>query len=84
MYHLKMLVSTSHCTSQRRHRNVWELVPTARGPQRVAEADGCNTPGGGYIRGVGTDSGAERKEGLIPSEGWSMLCALTFHDSAVA
>ena len=31
MNHLKMLVSTSHCTSQRRHRKVWELVLTSGG-----------------------------------------------------
>lgn len=68
MNHLKMLVSASHCTSQRRHRKVWELVLTSRGSQCGGEADCCNTLGGSYIKGVGTDLGTERKEGLTLSE----------------
>ena len=84
MNHLKMLVSTSHCTSQRRQRKVWELVLTSRGSQSSGEADCCSTLGGSYIKGVGTDLGTERKEGLTLSEGWSTLCALTFYDFAVA
>ena len=56
--------------------------PDLRGSQCGGEADCCNTLGGSYIKGVGTDLGTERKGNN--SEGWSMLCALTFYDFAVA